>query len=88
MNTEIIEFGYGLLPLISQKKVSFLLKEIKKLRDIYPQLPIINIIDSFEINPFQIRIKKEQIFDIAFDMSKESIAVETIISIIKDYYIY
>lgn len=87
MNTEIIEFGYGLLPLISQKKESLLLKEIKKLRDIYPQLPIINIIDSFEINPFQIRIKKEQIFDIAFDKSKESIAVETIISIIKDYYI-
>ena len=28
MNTEIIEFGYGLLPLISQNKESLLLKEI------------------------------------------------------------
>ena len=88
MNTEIIEFGYGLLPLISQKKKAFLIKEIKKLREMYPQLPMINIIDSFEINPFQIRINNKQLFDIAFDKSKESIAQETIISIIKDYYIY
>lgn len=88
MNTEIIEFGYGLLPLISQKKKVFLVKEIKELREIYPQLPMINIIDSFEINPFQIRINNKQLFDIAFDKSKESIAQETIISIIKDYYIY